>query len=738
MMKMLNRSLVCLGITNLLALSVAGVGPVFAQEDGAQQASGLEEVIVTARKREESLQEVPVAVTAVTGETLENGGVNTLIDAQKFAPNVKLTHNSFVSGGLSASIRGLAFDDLEKSFEPTVGVSIDGVFLGNNSGADMDLFDVESIEILRGPQGTLFGRNTIGGVMNVRRTRPTGEFGGKVMVDLARYDYRDYKGILNFPIVEGKLAGKVRLRRLESDSFQYNVTRGESAKGRDLKSASASLLFTPSDNFDALLTFDRYDDESYPPELVNTSTANYAFCSLLGLPNGLGCASASGDLAKAADYKLSFSPRPFITTIDGHNWTLNMNWDLGDFTLTSITGTQNFDELLDIENTGAPIELVLAYRDQTYKQFSEELRIASNWSKPLNFVAGVMYFGNEYTVFQNLSVLVGLVNDFTSTQNLDAYAAFGEATYDINDKLRLTAGLRYTAEEKDIWQDNRMAGYTLDKTEDWNDLTHRVGLDYHVTDDTMLYATWSTGFRSGGWNARGQSVTEVGPYDPEDIDNYEVGIRSEFLEHRLRLNLTGFIMDYKNKQIPFVRGRPGTTAVDTVVTNAAAVDYSGFELEGIARPFDADVNLRLAVGYLDAEYKEYYQGEGGPNVADDAVVLFAPKWTFSVGGDWTTKVGGGELRSQVTWSYTDDSYGTGPIPPDPEKLDVIPNYNSLDLSLNYRYPMSDDNTFFVTLYGTNILTEGAELGRPYVVVGTWAWTGPEIARNYGLQVGIEF
>jgi len=679
-----------------------------------------------------------VAVTAITGTTLENGAVNTLIDAQKFAPNVKLTHNSFVAGGLSASIRGLAFDDLEKSFEPTVGVSIDGIFLGNNSGADMDLFDVESIEILRGPQGTLFGRNTIGGVMNVRRARPTGEFGGKVMADFGRYDYQDYKGILNFPIVEGKLAGKIRLRKLDSDTFQYNVTRDEDVKGRDLKSASGSLLFTPSDNFDALLNYDYYDDKSYPPELVNTSASTALFCAIL--PAELGCATTSADLAKAHDYKQSFQPRPFITTIKGHNWTLNMNWDLGDFTLTSITGTQDFDELLDIENTGAPIEIVLAYRDQSYKQFSEELRIASNWDKPLNFVAGVLYFHNKYTVFQNLWVLGGLANDFTSTQKLDSYAAFGEATYDITDNLRLTAGLRYTYEEKDIYQDNRAVGYVFDGKKDWDDVNHRLGLDYHVTDDTMLYATWSTGFRSGGWNARAGSPVEIGPYEPEDIDNYEAGIRSELFDHRLRLNLTGFTMDYKNKQVPIVVNAGGAPA--TLVQNAASVDYNGFELEGIARPFDAEVNLRMALGYLDAKYNKYFEEDpvtGEPvNVAKLAEVLFAPKWTFSIGGDWTTAVGGGDLTTQVTWSYTDDAYGTGPIPPDPNKLDVIPSYDSLDLSFNYRYPLKDTSVFFVTVYGTDIFNEGGRIGRPYVVPGLWSWAGPEIRRNYGIQVGIEF
>jgi len=709
-----------------------------AQEEEAYSGV-IEEVIVQARKREESLQDVPVAVTAITGVTLEAGAVNTLIDVQKFSPNVKLTHNSFVAGGLSASIRGLAFDDLEKSFEPTVGVSIDGVFLGNNSGADMDLFDVESIEILRGPQGTLFGRNTIGGVINVRRTRPTGEWGGRAMIDVGRYDWRDYKGILNFPIVDGKLAGKIRLRRLESDSFQYNPNRGEDVKGRDLKSASVSLLFTPSENFDALLTYDNYDDESYPPEIVNTSTSSFLFCQVV--PAELGCATTSGDLAAADDYKLSVQPRPFITTIDGDNWTLNMDWDLGDFTLTSITGTQDFDELLDIENTGAPVELVLAYRDQTYEQFSQELRIASSWDKPLNFVAGVLYFSNEYTVYQVLSVFGGVANDFTSAQNVDSWAAFGEATYDINDRLRLTAGLRYTYEEKDIWQENRVASYTFDGTEDWDDTTHRLGVDYDLTEDAMVYATWSTGFRSGGWNARGQTILEIGPYEPEDIDNYEIGLRSEFLDNRLRLNLTGFVMDYKNKQVPIVVDAGGG-APATLVLNAAAVDYSGFELESIARPFDADVNLRMALGYLDAEYKEYYQADpvtGEPvNVADLAEVLFAPEWTFTIGGDWTTSIGAGELRTQVTWSYVDDAYGTGPIPPDPEGLDVIPSYDSLDLSLNYRYPMRNDTVFFATLYGTDLLDDGGRIGRPYVVPGAWAWAAPEIRRNYGVQLGIEF
>jgi len=241
----------------------------------------IEEIIVTARKREESTQDVPIAITAIDARTIERSFLTDLDDLQRFAPNVVLDRNNYTGGGINASIRGISFSDLEKSFEPAVGISLDGVFFGTTTGANIEMFDIESVEMLRGPQGTLFGRNTVGGVINITRSRPTGEFGGKVSVGLSNYDKTEFKAVLNFPIIKDVLALKLAAYKTEGDSWAkigpgaggdfYND--GDQVKGADITSMYGTFLFTPQNdyNFEALLTIETMDDQSEYPLPVNVT-----------------------------------------------------------------------------------------------------------------------------------------------------------------------------------------------------------------------------------------------------------------------------------------------------------------------------------------------------------------------------------------------------------------------------------------------------------------------------------
>ena len=216
---------------------------ISAQTDSPSEYT-VEEILVTARKRTESIQDVPVAVSALSISQIERGNIQRVQDLEKLVPNVEMSDMAFAGGAISAGIRGLTFDDLEKTFETTVGVVIDGVFAASNSGVDLDLFDLESVEVLRGPQGTLFGRNTIGGVININRSKPTRDFGAKIKIDLEEDNTSDLKLILNTPLGD-KGGMKIALRKLQSDSFMFNVTRDEREKARDLESASVSIDFDP-------------------------------------------------------------------------------------------------------------------------------------------------------------------------------------------------------------------------------------------------------------------------------------------------------------------------------------------------------------------------------------------------------------------------------------------------------------------------------------------------------------
>lgn len=725
-----------------LAIVAASSSTSYSTASYAQaESGGLEEVVVTARYRQESVQDVPVAVTALSGNFMEDNNIMSMLDIEKYVPNVEFTIMAFAGGALSASIRGLSFDDLEKSFEPAVGVSIDGMFMGTNAGANVDFFDVASVEVLRGPQGTLFGRNTIAGAVNIKRTRPTGEFGAKLMADIGRYDHVDLKAVVNLPIIPDVLAAKITGRSLDNNTFQYNVTRGEDVDGRDLTQFGGSLLFTPTDNFEALFTFDFYDDQSHPPELLNQSTDDPRetdlFCVLV---NPVACGSASADLSAQKDYTESYSPIPFLSSIEGHNLIGEINWDIGNFNLTSITAVQDFDELLDIENSGAPILLFTPYRPGTYEQFSQELRAQSQFDGPFNFVAGLFYFNSEYTMDGNADLLGGRVTGFYHYQEVDAYSVFGEGTYDITSKLRLTVGARWTEEDKLADHDNWFGGFTFKGEDTWSEVTPRVGFDYSFNNDVMAYVMWSTGFRSGGFTGRpGNYSAASTPFDPETVENLEFGVRSEWFDNRLRLNFTVFSMKLEDKQEAVVV--PEGNSTNTYVLNAAQADFSGWEFEGALAPFeDHDLNFRAAIGYLDASYDELPYLENGSlvDISNDALVVYAPEVTASAGIDYTRQLAGGELKFNMNWKYTDDSYGrTADFRPDALNRHIIESYDTLDLSLGYTFPVGD-TMVSITAYGQDVLEEGGRLARPYDTGGLWWFNTPVMRRNYGVQFGIEF
>ena len=316
------------------SLLLTGVsGALVAQEESA---SRMEEVVVTARKREESIQDVPVAVTALTPAQLDKGNIQRVQDLQKLVPNVKMHDMAFAGGALSACIRGMCYDDLEKSFEPAVPIVIDGVVAASNAGVDLDLFDLEAVEVLRGPQGTLFGRNTIGGVVNIRRTQPTGEWGIKLGADIEEDNTTEFKLVANMPL--GENGGvKISLRELQSDSFMYNVTRNERLKLRDLETASISVASNLGDNLYANLTVDYYNDNS-AHNLLNLTPAAWGFCA------GFGHCESNDD-ASNSDYTQTFQREPFYSGVSGLNYTLNLEYEGEDFTIKSITAQNDFEEL---------------------------------------------------------------------------------------------------------------------------------------------------------------------------------------------------------------------------------------------------------------------------------------------------------------------------------------------------------------------------------------------------------
>ena len=769
---------------------------IFAQDNSSAKASGysLEEIIVTARKREESTQDVPIAITALDARTIERSFLTDLDDLERFAPNVVLDRNNYTGSGLNASIRGISFGDLEKSFEPAVGISLDGVFFGTTTGANIEMFDIESVEMLRGPQGTLFGRNTVGGVVNIKRSRPTGEFGGKVSVGLSNYDRKEFKAVLNFPIVEDVLALKLAAYKTESDSWTkigpgaggdfYND--GDQVKGADVTNMYATFLFTPENkyNFEALFTIEKTDDQSEYPLPVNVTLPGARTPHASTLCDALGenaCYTTGYEVQKANDFTVQLSDHPFRSTVEAESWSLNMSWDIGDYSFKSITAGWESDDFLYEENGGMPNIFPGTYnfvpnRPQTYEQKTQEFQIRSNFDGPFNFVAGAYYFENEYALSpQKFFFFGGLVQQFDAGQKAEAQAVFGEFTYDITDRVQLAIGGRYTEETKDFFTNTYDASVAvpmpLDSKEfakqadgsplpilsfcpnpnatiegcrtgtvDYDSFTPRVSLTFAASDNVNLYATLSEGFRSGGWNGRGLTESTVGPYDPEEVTNFEVGLKAVVMDGDLRFNLAIFDMEYSDKQEEILRDSPFSDTVETVVDNAASATMKGFEIDA-QYLVNSNWIATMTYGYLDASYDTFLD-QFGNDIKSTRNFRYAPEETWSVGTEFFFAAGLGEVSFNINYSYTDENY-TSPysyvgIDELGDKFSKAPDHGMLDFSVTYEGElMSGGPEVEISAFVNDLGHEGARLGRA-VDVGNWFFVNSKVNRTYGVRLTGKF
>ena len=815
--KWARRSFVAISV---LIFGFTGLPAVHAASEGA----AIEEVVVTARKREESLQDVPVAVTAFSEEEITQVFGQNIGEFSKYTPNVTLARQPYAGNALFGGMRGIVFGDLEKSFDPAVGLVVDGVPMVTNTSALIDTFDLQSLEILRGPQGTLFGRNTIAGVVNVRRTLPTKENGVKAQFRFGNYNEQDYKFIANlgngdnFGVKLGAFVDRRDLftKRADFDLMTGEITNtGERDKGENTTSYIASVLWEPAEELSILFTYDHTDDESVlatptnltipnldmatwdgirdqmfadlgamdPAAVGNaigaTLVAGGNFCDiygatlapLSGIVRDVACASQGYLIGEENGFKYNYEADPFINEIKRNNYTLELNWDISESVLlTSISNYQESSEILDEDNLGAPVPIFNPVRPQDYDQWSTELRLASSYEGPINFLGGLYYVENEYTITQSIWTFGSRdagappAPDGDAGQELNSIAIFGELYWGITDKATLTVGGRWTQEEKEFWIYQRVSGdasgllpptvwgcgnltsaqqseadevaadwiatpgfftpeekaealecNSPDGKEKWDRFTPRVAFDYQFNDNVMGYASYAQGFRSGGWNGRATTPGSMGPYDPEIVDSYEIGLRSDLLDGTLRFNLTGFWSDYKDKhessifQFGF--------ATETIVENAAKAEIKGFEIESTWAPTEKFL-ARLAIGHNDGEYKEFLSfnrltGET-EDISDTFAFGFAPKWNANIGLDYFQPIGGNnQLILRGNWAWADATIGNFGQP-DPSGLarNEFPDRHVFDFSAIYRHGDIFDVTLFVkdAFHDDNYLATSVDVG----------------------------
>lgn len=641
----LSKSTALRGISGL-ALSVMLYAPTFAQ---------LDEVIVTSQKREQSIQDVPIAVTAINQDFIESRNITSIDSLGSIAPNVKIERTPGNSTAAQLSIRGGVTINPALTWEPTVGMYLNGVYIGKTQGSIFDVSDIERIEVLRGPQGTLYGRNTLAGAINIITAKPTEEFGGKLKVGLGNYNQRLAKGTVNFGQI-GPVRAKVSALIEQRDGFIDVVpnpiagvtTAGPSStdelESLDKKSFMLALSGDLSENLTLDYTFDISDADQEPTfsQIVSVSPQNIFDPTVPfyvgGGPFGGQYFGFPLDLYVNADRQTTASvdgPVFEKSRVQGHNLTATLNTDFGDIKSITAKRHMSWDDALDLD--GSPLPLAHTQRLSSYESFSQEFQLTGGTDR-VNYVVGAYYFTDDgYTV--NPQTFFGGANIFDSRYGFetDAIAAYGQIDFSITDQLSITGGLRYTEEEKSIDRANALVGPpafflvpagTTAETK-FDNLSPSIGINFEASENVNLYAKYSEGFKSGGFNGEAGSVAEtVRPYRAEVVDSFEAGLKSRFADNKVQINAAAFLNKHKDMQLS-VFTAAGAAASD--IRNAGEAEVKGFEIEAMYQATETFL-ARAAYGYLDTKYNEFI--EFGMDVANDRAFPHAPKNTFSAGVDW--------------------------------------------------------------------------------------------------------
>ena len=779
----------------LLAIAVAGLSTT--------ASATLEEVVVTARKTAESLQDTPISVTALSGDRLEDMGLSRITKLQNVTPNLVFQNTPAYSGaGNNAAvyIRGVGQKDFVPTIDPGVGIYVDEVYLGRSAGAVLDMIDIQQVEILRGPQGTLFGKNTIGGAISITTTKPNEEFGGKVDIKVGTDERRNIRGVLNVPLSD-TLFARGSFGSLQQDGYVFRPFDDKDLGNQDTLMGRLALRWVPSDTFTADLSFDYYDDETNGPPLLITrvdgfpesATAipggNFPFINNLfagfspdfGGPNPIVCTfpnapSACFTSANAVTgNNTNLGTGPNYSEMENEAVSLTLTWDLDAFTAKLITSYRSLDGEFANDRDGYPqndgqpavpglpilVNPVTHYFD-TFKQdqFSVELQLTGSAIEDrLRWVAGVYAFEEDGeninpVDFTTVSLQSGGYFDYSSE------AVFAQATFDFTEKLSVTAGMRYTKEDRDYLPDQYIEEMPLgglpfpcfnsdgstkicalgDRAVPYETVnnsisenTPMVSISYSFTDDVMLYGTYSEGFKVGGFTQRiFPPEPSLPAFGPEYVDSLEAGIKAELLDNSLRVNLAVYSADYSDLQI--LISEP--SRVGPYTTNAGDATIDGFELE-INYLSQNGVLIDLAVGYTDAGYDSLNPDLfSGLRVSDPFVFISEWNTNLSVTKTFDTQVG--EITPRLDWSWRSEFYtNAGGLPFAPAWADplVQPDYSVVNMSARWE---SATSGLSVTVGVDNVADEEFSIFGDYQSTFGSTAQAFDRGRQYYLMLGYSF
>ncbi|CAN7305914.1 TonB-dependent receptor [Phenylobacterium sp. LjRoot225] len=745
----------------MAAILAGGASTARAEDAKAPAVAELETITVTARRREENVQSTPVSVSAFSGAALEERNVQTASDVTRFVPNVQFDSAASESGGGASSqisIRGIGQTDYVLTVEPAVGVYLDGVYIGKSMGSLLDAVDLERLEVLRGPQGTLFGKNTIGGAIQLISKRPTASFESYGQLTTGSYDRLDAKAAVSGPLSEAvrvRLSGAYQSR----DGFVKRVTpAGEDTGDRqgDINRLSGRLAveadLTPDLLATLMLDGTRIREHSPGQILVKADeTAGFASAYNAGLPGGV-CLAGAARLTNPFCYNSQWV-RPLAslaTTNAGPNLSntdvlgagLNLDWKVGGATVKSITAWRKVkvDVLQDL--TASPYYYNFIGQRIDTKQFSQEFQLlGETLGARLHYVLGLYYLHEAGS--QAFPVELSLVQ-FMSGGRIrnDSYAAFGQLTYDLTDQLSITGGLRYSDETRRFNpQGQIIQGYaSLTPTPvpgfanfvtgafgaagtplfpaGWysrgdTSATPMVSANYKISPDVMAYASFSKGMKGGGFTMRyfppvipaaGTDPNNIVSYaGPEKASSYEVGLKSELFDHKLRFNIAAFYTDYQDIQITYNIDPDGPGPIGAfvpVLANAASAHIKGVEIETSAA-LTSWLRLDGSLGYTDAAYQSFSdQARANYPGLDGFKIPNTPRWTANLGGTATLFDDDAKGRAQLRVDYSFRSAEFKEFSNDPTLYQK--SVGLLNASLTYRTP---DRRIEASIGATNLTDE---------------------------------
>ena len=829
------RRFPAIAIAAAIAVATGTTIPAAAQE--SQRVSGLEEIVVTAQRREESLQDTPIAITAFTTDKLDNLGIFGVSQVGDFAPNMVIQKQPSSNANMGLAIRGIGIGETALTADPKVGLYVDGILISKSVGAVFDITELERIEVLRGPQGTLFGRNATGGAVNVTTKKPSGELRGKAEVSAGNFGYLRYGGSLDLPAA-GDLAAKISFNHMETDGWAHNDYRGPTLPPqrpnekleRDLTSEDndayrLALRWTPREDLVFDYAFDKTDNSGVATPFQILKVKDY-------LNNGFTHTPTNFQMLGGAYYQqmaqnvyprskrqehfmLDESTREYLK-IEAHSFIAA--WDVRpNLTLKYLFGSRRsrhnngsdldggvyhardlfygvfqgnndpiqipgFHSRIDkgrvdmdsheIQFIGTALDDRLHYTGGifTYKEEAYENN-PQTFSLPIAFVAsqgaftpslGALYdaagfcppeYGGALCIGSQRLPIPGAndpyvpgVVDFAYGQKTRSHAVYGQATYALTEVLDLTLGIRYTEDKKNAFLYNQnilQAMPTHSRSNpirgknDWNNVSYLANFSYAFSDDIRAYLTYTTGYNGGGFNARATNMAAFqAPFDEEEVRSIEFGLKSELLDHRLRLNMAVFYNDYTDIQVAQFEAGSGGASSRTV--NAGEATIKGIEFDIVAAPIDG-LTIDLSYGYLDAKFDEYMARNPATNQLEDishnATMSLAPKNTASLGVQYDFEpFSFGALSARLDIAYKDKfvfhPYENEWNSPDSRTL-INARISLNDISLGC---CNDKSRLRVSLWGKNLTDE--EYINYGIDFGSLGFSGATYSepRTYGLDL----